>query len=150
MPFGPHDPFLGQNSKMIFRKNCHVSFGYFMARVILFRHIWMVNGCQIQNQRTKLLLVAQKPEKWHMSSSKVIDFWWPRLTSERSQCQCKLWMSPLNTYPCPYHQQKYRSSQVSGVGTVGTERKFRLTLPWKSGHMWKFMIGMDLKFSEKV
>ena len=25
-----------------------------------------------------------KPEKWHMMSSKDIDLWWPRLTSERS------------------------------------------------------------------
>ena len=81
----------------------------------IFRHIWMVNGCQIQYQRT---LGAQKPEKWHMTTSKVIDLWWSRLTSGRSQCQCKPWMSPPNTYPCPYHQQTYRSSQVSGVQTV--------------------------------
>ena len=89
-----------------------------MTPMTLFRHIWMTNGCQIQNQRTKLPLGTQKSEKWLMTSSKVIDLWWPRLTSEWSQCQCKPWVSPRNTYPCPYHQQKYRSSQVSGVETV--------------------------------
>ena len=89
-----------------------------MTTMTLFRNIWMTNGCQIQNQRTKLPLGTQKSEKWLMTSSKVIDLWWPRLTSEWSQCQCKPWVSPRNTYPCPYHQQKYRSSQVSGVETV--------------------------------
>ena len=88
------------------------------APMILFRHTWMANGCQIQNQRTKLPLGAQIPEKWHITSSKVIDLWWPRLTLERSKCQCKPWMPPPNTYSCPYYQQTYRSSQVSGVETV--------------------------------
>ena len=109
----------------------------------------MANGCQIQTQRTKLPLEAQKAEKWHMTSSKVIDLWWPRLTSERSQCQCKPWMSPPNTYPCPCHQQTYRSSQVSRRWN-GTERKFRLTWLWKSGHRSKVMVGTYLKFSGKV
>ena len=48
----------------------------------------------------------------------VIKGHWPLMTSERSQCQCKPWMWPPNTYPCPYHQHKYRSSQVSGVETI--------------------------------
>ena len=81
-----------------------------------YRHVWVTNGCQIRNQRTKLPLEAQPPPKKKMTYD--IDLWWPRLTSERSQCQCKPWMSPPNTYPCPHHQQKYRSSQVSGVETV--------------------------------
>ena len=38
------------------------------------------------------------------------DLWWPRLTSERSQYQCKPWMPPPNTYPCPYHQRYIFSS----------------------------------------
>ena len=92
---------------------------YFMTRWPYFDTcLWMTNGCQIQNQRTKLPLGTQKSEKWLMTSSKVIDLWWPRLTSEWSQCQCKPWVSPRNTYPCSYHQQKYWSSQVSGVETV--------------------------------
>ena len=61
-----------------------------------------------------------KPEKWHITSSKVNDLWWPQLTSERLRCKCKPCVSHCNTYPChcPYHQQKYRSSLVSGVETV--------------------------------
>ena len=121
-----------------------------MAPMTLFRHIWRTNGCQIQNQRTKLPPGAQKPENWHMTSSKVVGLWWPRLTSERSKCQCIPWMSPPNTYPCPYHQQTYQCSQVSGVETVPTERKFRLTWPRKSGHRSKVIVGTDLKFSGKV
>ena len=54
-------------------------FPYFMTTMIQFRHIWMTNGCQIQNQHTKLPLGAQKPVN-DMTSSKVIDLWWPRLT----------------------------------------------------------------------
>ena len=130
MPFGPLrlnifwilTPFWGVKfQKITFRKNRHFFYGYFMAPMTLFRHIWMANGCQIQNQRTKLPLGAQKPEKWHMTSSKVIDLGWPRLTSERSQCKCKPWMSPRGTYPCLFHQQKYRRSQVPGVETYGTQ-----------------------------
>ena len=125
--------------KIIFRKNDHFSLGYFMTPMTPFRHIRMANGCQIQNQRTKLPLGAQKSETWHMTSSKVIDLWWPRLTSERSQCQCQPWM--IFTYPIPLnlstpihvHQHKCRSSQVFRRWN-GTERKFRLTWPWKLGY----------------
>ena len=111
----PRNNFGGQKQRIL---KMYFSLEYFMTAMTLFRHIWMTNGCQIQNQRTKLPLWTQKSEKWLMTSSKGIDLWWPRLTSEWSQCQCKPWVSPRNTYPCPYHQQKYRSSQVSGVETV--------------------------------
>ena len=115
----PYDPFLvAKIQQIFFHKNWHFSFGYFIDPMTLFRHIWMANGYQIKNQRTKLPPGAHKPGKWHMMSSKVFDLWWPRLTSERSQCQCKPWMSPPNTYTCPYQQQTYRSSQVSGFETV--------------------------------
>ena len=45
----------------------------------------MTNGCINQNQRIKLLMGAQTPEKCHMPSSKVISLGWPQLTSEMSQ-----------------------------------------------------------------
>ena len=79
MLFCPYEPFRGggvKNKKNIFKM--YFFFGVFMTPMTLFRHIWMTNGCQIQNQRTKLPLGAQIPEKWHMMSSKVIDLGWPR------------------------------------------------------------------------
>ena len=83
----PTNQFWGSKVKNIFvRKNCHFSLGYFFTPMTLFRLIWMKNWCWIQNQRTKLPLGAQTPEKWHITSWKVIDLWWSRLTSERSQC----------------------------------------------------------------
>ena len=54
----PYGSFLGVKIKN--SKNWHFSFGYLIAPMTLFRHIWMANGCQIQNQRTKLPLGAQR------------------------------------------------------------------------------------------
>ena len=129
-----------------------------MTQMTPFRHICMANGCQIQNQRTMLPWKHKNPKKWHMTSSKVIDLWWPRLTSERSRCQCKPWMSPPYTHSCPHHQHKCRSSQVSGVETV-RNAKFawhdfgnqlpsiglflghagNFVPPWKKCHNWKLL-----------
>ena len=65
----PYGSFLGVKIKN--SKNWHFSFGYLMAPMTLFRYIWMANGCQIQNQRTKLPLGAQR-------SLTSDDLGWPR------------------------------------------------------------------------
>ena len=41
-------------------------------------------------------------------------------------------MSPPHTYPCPYHQHKCRSSQVSGVERYGTQSSLDMTLEIRS------------------
>ena len=92
-----------------------------------------------------------KPEKWPMTSLKVIDLWWPRLTSERSQCQSKHGCH----LPTPIHvlsisQAKMPKFAISGVEMVGTERKFRLTWLWKSSRSSKVIVVTDLKFSGKM
>ena len=106
--FCPYEPFWGggggQKQKIFLKKN--FLWGILWPRWPYFdTYEWQMDT-KIQNQRTKLPLGTQKSEKWLMTSWKVIDLWWPRLTSEWSQCQCKPWVSPRNTYPCPYHQQK--------------------------------------------
>ena len=60
-------------------------------------------------------------------------------TSKMSQRKCKPLMSPRNTYPCLYNEQKYGGSQVSNVEN-GAERKFRLIWPWNSGHRSKVRV----------
>ena len=113
-----------------------------------------MNGKRMPNSKSAHQITpggTKNPKKIHMMSSKVIDLWWPRLTSERSQCQCKPWMSPPNTYPCPYHQLKCRMPKFASFRRLnGTWRKFRLTWPWKSGHRAKIIVGTDFIFSEKV
>ena len=46
-----------------------------MTPMTLFRHMWMTNGCQIQNQHTILPLETQKSEKWLMTSPISIIIW---------------------------------------------------------------------------
>ena len=76
MPFGLLLTVFGVKIKQN-SKNGHFSFGYFSAPMNEWMTKWMTNGCQIQNQRTKLPLGAQNPEKWH----DVIKGHWPLMTS---------------------------------------------------------------------
>ena len=81
MPFDPLGPIFLGSKLFFFNRNCHFSFGCFWAPMTLYRHIWMANVCQIQNQRTKLPLGAQNPENdtWrHQRSLTSDDLGWPR------------------------------------------------------------------------
>ena len=136
MPFGPCEPFRGSK----FKKS-------FLTPMTLFRHILMTNGCQIQNQRTKLLLGAQKPQKWH----DVIKDHWPLMTS------ADLGTVTMSAYTMDVISQHLSMSispaKIPKTASFrrwnGTERKFRLTWPWKSGHRSKVIEGTGLKFSGK-
>ena len=66
----------GQNSKRIFLFNCH--FGD------LPRPIWMKKWISNAKSTHQTIAGAQKPEKWHMTSSQVNDLGRPRLTLEMS------------------------------------------------------------------
>ena len=142
MLFCPYEPFWGSKNKKILK--CNFSLAYFMRPMTLFRHIWMTNGCQIQNQRTKLPLGTQQSEKWLMTSSKVIDLWWPRLTSEWSQCQCKPWVSPRNTYPCPYHQQNIEVRKFQALKRYGTYISLDMPLEIRSQVKSQGRYGLDI------
>ena len=61
MLFCPYEPFSGVTNKKY--QKCHFSLGYFMTPMTLFGHIRTTNGCEIQNQRTKLPLGTHKSEK---------------------------------------------------------------------------------------
>ena len=55
--------------------------GYIIVPMTLFRHIWMTNRCQIQNQRTKLPLGHKNPKNdiWRQQRSLIsADLGWPR------------------------------------------------------------------------
>ena len=79
MLFCPYEPFWGSKAKNL---KYNFSLGYFTTPMTLFRHTWMTNGCQIQNQRTKLSLGTQKNPKndlWrHQRSLTSDDLGWPR------------------------------------------------------------------------
>ena len=69
--------------------------------------------------------------KWHLTSSKVIDFEWPRLASERWQYQCKPLLFPRNTYPCPYVHIISKNTEVrkfQALKRYGTQISLDMTL----------------------
>ena len=57
------DPYgqLGENTKG--KMTIFLWGTYLLAPMAIFRHVRMMNGCEIQNQRIKLPLGAQTPEK---------------------------------------------------------------------------------------
>ena len=123
---------LGSKLTTFFCKNCHFYLAYFMTPMTIFRHIWITNGCQIQNQRTKLPLWSPNPNN-DMTSSKVTDLWWPRLTSERSQCQYKPWISPP---PTPIHvhisSKNTEVRKFQALKLCGTQSSLDMTLEIRS------------------
>ena len=90
----------------------------------------MKNGCFIQNQRIKLLLGGGGTKKRKMTSD-VSKGHLLLVTSERSQCQCKPWMSPRNTYPCPGHiTNKYAEVPKFPTAYKRYETQISLDIPW--------------------
>ena len=121
MPFAPpYEPFWWIKIQKSFSVKIQFFFGINHAPMTILQRVnekWMPNSKSAHQNTTG----DTTPEKWHMTWSKVSDLGLPRLTSGRSQYQCKPWMSSRNTYPCPSHQQKYRSLQVkpfTGQATV--------------------------------
>ena len=115
----------------------------------LFRHIWMTNGRQMHNQRTKLPLGAQKTRKM---AYEVTKGHWPLMTSDDlgkvtvSVRTMDITSQHLSMSISPANIPKFASFKRWN----GTERKFRLTWPRKSGHRSKVIVGTELKFSGKV
>ena len=131
--FKPHSTILGL--KIILSKNSYFSLKYIMAPTTLFWHIGMENGCQLQNQSNHPEVTKTRINNlWrHHRSFTPDDLGWPRKGNNVGVNHgCHL-ATPIHVLITSKNTELRKFQAYWN----GTERKFRLTWPWKSGHRSK-------------